>query len=486
MPAHRGPLVAGVDSSTQATKVVVCDGVTGSVVRQGRAPHPGGTQVHPDRWWEAFLAATAEGLLEGVSALAVAGQQHGLVALDDAGQVVRPALLWNDTRSAGAAADLVAELGGPQAWAQAVGSVPVASFTVTKLRWVAEHEPDLAARVAEVLLPHDWLTARLVGGGSVAPGSAVTDRGDASGTGYWSPAQGEYRLDILAAAFGRAVATPRVLAPDALAGETPDGIVVAAGTGDNMAAALGLGLEPGDVAVSLGTSGTVFGVHGSATADASGAVAGFADATGRFLPLVCTLNAARVLTATAQLLGTDLAGLDRLALSARPGAGGLVLLPYLDGERTPDLPHATGTLGGLTRTNSTPENLARAAVEGMLCGLADGLDALTAFGLDVRRVRLIGGAARSAAVQACAPGIFGVPVSVPTPAEYVALGAARQAAWALAARDGSGALPDWGASSQGPLTAGAPATPTAGAPADAAGVRAAYQVLRRTVHPAGA
>jgi xylulokinase len=463
MPADR-VLVAGVDSSTQSTKVMVCDAATGEVVRERRAAHPDATEVHPDIWWEAFRLATADDLLDGVAAISVAGQQHGMVTLDAERQVVRPALLWNDTRSAGAAHDLIDELGGRAAWAEATGSVPVASFTVTKLRWLAEHEPGLAARVQDVVLPHDWLTSRLLDSGDL-----VTDRGDASGTGYWSPATGAYRSDLLELAFGRTIGTPRVLGPSERAGQTADGMLVAAGTGDNMAAALGLSIGPGDVVVSLGTSGTVFATYDAVTADASGFVAGFADATGRQLPLVCTLNAARVLTATAAMLGTDLAGLDRLALAAPPGAGGLVLLPYLDGERTPDLPDATGTLGGLTRTNATPENLARAAVEGMLCGLADGIDALRMVGVPVERVLLIGGAARSAAVAAVAPLVFGCPVALPAPAEYVARGAARQAAWTLS---GEAVSPAW-PGSLNPLPE-AIVVPE---------IRDAYSALRRVVHP---
>ena len=367
-------LVAGVDSSTQSTKVLVCRARTGEVVRSGRAPHPDGTSVHPSAWWEAFESATADGLLDGVSALAVGGQQHGMVALDDDDDVVREALLWNDTRSAGAAADLVEELGGAQAWVDAVDLVPVASFTVTKLRWLAQHEPENAARVASVVLPHDWLTGRFLrsrGGDD----RWTTDRGDASGTGYWSAGTG-YRDDLVRLAFGRDLRLPRVLGPAEAAGRTADGMLVGAGTGDNMAAALGLQLETGDVAVSLGTSGAVFAPHDSAIGDPTGIIAGFADATGGHLPLACTLNAARVLTAAASMLGTDLAGLDRLALGAQAGAGGLTLLPYLDGERTPDLPDATGTLSGLTRANATPQNLARACVEGMLLNLVAGVDAL--------------------------------------------------------------------------------------------------------------
>jgi xylulokinase len=458
-------LVAGVDSSTQSVKVIVCDAESGAVVREGRSPHPDGTECEPEAWWDALAAASA-GLLEGVEALAVAGQQHGMVVLDQASQVVRPALLWNDTRSASAAADLVHELGGAQQWADAVGSVPVAAFTVTKLRWLSRAEPDHASRVARVMLPHDWLTWRLAG----RPEVATTDRGDASGTGYWSPATGEYRTDLLVRAFGRDLAVPRVAGPAELIGETRQGIALAAGTGDNMAAALGLGLESGDVVVSLGTSGTAFAVAGSPSHDGSGQVAGFADATGRWMPLVCTLNAARVLSATAAMLGVNLNGLSDLALSAPPGAAGLTLLPYLDGERTPDLPGATGSLHGMTRVNMTPATMARAAVEGMLCGLADAVDALVSVGVSPRRVVLIGGAAVSPAVRTVAAALFGGTVSVPAPAEYVAVGAARQAAWALR---GGAEPPTW----EQPGTEVVVADPTPG-------VRDAYGMVRSIAHPA--
>ncbi|TLW93811.1 xylulokinase [Saccharomonospora piscinae] len=462
-------LVAGVDSSTQSTKVMVCDARTGAVVRSGRAEHPDTTEVAPAEWWSALTSAT-DGLLDGVSAIGVAGQQHGMVTVDDDDEVVRPALLWNDTRSAQAATDLTAELGGPQAWAEAIGSVPVASFTVTKLRWLAEHEPDRADRVARVMLPHDWLTWRLVGG------EPVTDRGDASGTGYFSPAKGEYRADILTRAFGgRHPELPRVLEPAGVAGYTSDGTLVSAGTGDNMAAAFALGAGEGDVVVSLGTSGTVFGVSETPAADPTGTVAGFADATGRFLPLACTLNAARVLTATAGLLGVDLAGLDRLALAAAPGAGGLTLLPYLDGERTPNLPDAAGSLFGLRRATMTPENVARAAVEGMLCGLAAGLDAVREHGITVRRVLLTGGAAQSASVRAVAPIVFGVPVVVPEPREHVAIGAARQAAWARAA---TAEPPAWG----GDGSAVRLPEPDAGDAAEGERLRGRYAEVRQRVH----
>ncbi len=507
-------LVAGVDSSTQSTKVLLCDADDGTVVGRGSAPHPGGTECDPAAWWAALLAAGA-GLLDRAAAIGVAGQQHGMIVLDEDGQVIRPALLWNDLRSAGAATELIAELGGPGWWADTTGSVPTASFTVTKLRWLAEHEPGNARRTASVLLPHDWLTWRL---GGAARGGPVTDRGDASGTGYFSPATGQWLPDVAAAALGHPVLLPRVAAPGEAvgraAGGTPqpagpasvagpasravtaapastltpanpltparpltpaspltpanpltpaspltpaapltpvalpttntsllsEGTVISAGTGDNMGAALGLGLAAGDVVISIGTSGTAFAVSEIPAADPSGAVAGFADATGRFLPLVCTINAALVLSATAAMLGTDNDGLSRLALAAEPGAGGLTLLPYLDGERTPDRPGATGVLRGLTTRNATSENLARAAVEAVLASLADAAGYLGGCGIEQRRVLLTGGGARSEAVCRIAPGIFGAPVLVPEPDEYVALGAARQAAWALA---GTAEPPGW-------------------------------------------
>lgn len=266
MPPVGRVLVAGVDSSTQSTKVVVRDADTGAELRSGSAPHPVGTEVDPAAWWAALQqAVAAAGGLDDVSALAVSGQQHGMVCLDEAGEVVRPALLWNDTRSAAAATELVAELGA-QAWADAVGTVPVASITATKLRWLAEHEADNARRTAAVCLPHDWLTWKLLGTGDLA--DLVTDRSDASGTGYWSPATGEYRLDLLRLALGRDdVVLPRVLGPHDAVGRTPAGVLLGPGTGDNAGAALGLGATRGDVVISIGTSGVVCAVSAVGTTD---------------------------------------------------------------------------------------------------------------------------------------------------------------------------------------------------------------------------
>lgn len=433
-------LVAGVDSSTQSCKVVVRDADSGRLVRSGSAAHPAGTCVDPLAWWSAWLeAAEAAGGVDDVAAMAVGGQQHGMVCLDESGSVVRDALLWNDTRSAGAATQLIDELaGGAKGWADAIGSVPVASFTVTKLRWLAEHEPENAARTAAVCLPHDWLTWRLRGADAI--GELITDRGDASGTGYWSPESGNYRNDLLQLAFGAQPALPRVLGPAEPAGHTAGGILLGPGTGDNAAAALGITAEPGDVIVSIGTSGVVSAVSSHPTADPSGIVAGFADATGHFLPLVCTLNAARVLDSTARLLGVSHEELSALALSAPAGADGLVLVPYFDGERTPNRPDAAGSLVGLTHESTTPAHLARAAIEGLLCGLADGLDALREHGVAIERVLLVGGGARSEALRRIAPTIFATPVVVPPRSEYVADGAARQAAWVLS---GAAGPPQW-------------------------------------------
>ena len=434
-------LVAGVDSSTQSCKIVICDVDTGAVERTGRASHPVGTEIEPEQWREALRRAIADaGGLDDVAAISIGGQQHGMVVLDAAGRVIRPALLWNDTRSAAAATALVTEVGAAS-FAERTGSVPVASFTITKLRWLADAEPQNAALVAAVALPHDWLTWRLRGFGPDNPvlTELITDRSDASGTGYFDPRSNEYDRALLSLALRRdasGIVLPTVLAPNE--SRSAGALVIAAGAGDNAAAGLGLGAHTGDVVVSIGTSGTVFAVTETVTSDASGTVAGFADASGAFLPLVATLNAARVLDSVAGLLGVDHAELGRLALEAQPGADGAVLQPYFEGERTPNLPDATATLFGLTLASTTRANLARAAIEGMLCGLADGLDAIRAQGVEARRVLLIGGAAQNEAVAAIAGQVFDIPVEVPSPAEYVAFGAAVQAAWAL-----SNARPDW-------------------------------------------
>lgn len=428
-------LVAGVDSSTQSVKVVIRDAVTGELVRSGRASHPAGTEVDPQSWWLALQEAieTAGGL-DDVSGISIGGQQHGMVVLDKDGNVIRPALLWNDTRSAQAASDLNDEyekIHEGEPISAAVGSRLVAAFTVSKVRWLADNEPENANNVAAIALPHDWLSWKLSGSKNLY--DLFTDRSDASGTGYFDPVASEYRRDILALALksDREIILPKVLGPFEIAARTATGIAIAVGCGDNAGAALGVGAQSGDVVVSLGTSGTAFSVSTTPTHDSRGYVAGFDDATGNFLPLVCTLNAARILDAGAKILGISLNEFGERALAAQPGADGLTLLPYFEGERTPDRPEATGTLTGLSLSNSTPENFARAMIEGMLCGLVDAVSQLGAQGVEVGRILIIGGAAKNPAIAPIASSLFGKPVFLPKDGEYVADGAAKQIAWAL-------------------------------------------------------
>jgi xylulokinase len=428
-------LIAGVDTSTQATKVEIRDADTGALVAHGRAPHPIVTppvsEQHPRDWWDAFEGAWSAAGSPDVAAISVAAQQHGCVVLDAAFEPLRPAKLWNDVTTAPDAAWLLDQLpAGAAGWAQAAGNVPVAALTISKLSWLHRSEPDTWSRLAHVCLPHDWMTMRLTG-------RLATDRGDASGTGYWSPTEERYRFDLLEIVDRDrdwSGAVPEVLGPIDAVG-TWQGAVVGPGTGDNMAAALGLGLEPGDVAVSIGTSGTVFAVSDTPAADPRGEVAGFADATGRYLPLVCTLNATRVTDAVAGLVGRSIEELDRLAAEEAPGAGGLVLLPYLDGERTPDRPEATGTLAGI-RSDVSAGQVARAAYEGVVCGLLDGLDALARHArVDDGALWLVGGGSRSSTYRQVLADLSRRPVTTRDDVESVALGAAVQAAATLAGEE---------------------------------------------------
>jgi xylulokinase len=448
------PLVVGVDSSTQSTKVEARELASGRLVASGRAGHPAVTpplsEQSPDAWWDALVVAFEQlgGHRDDVVSMSIAGQQHGLVLVDDLGRVVRPAKLWNDTTSAPDAARLVADHGASW-WSQACGSVPVAAFTVSKLAWMALHETAALERTSQVMLPHDHLTWR-------ATGEHVTDRGDASGTGWFDPVTNTYLApQLAAAAAGIGVdQLPRVAGVGEAIGTLTDdaagalglgpGVVVGPGTGDNMAAALGLGLEPGDAVISLGTSGTVYATSATATNDSSGAVAGFADAAGRFLPLVCTLNATRVTDTMATLMGMDRDQFAAMSLAADPSESGPTMLPYLDGERTPNLPEARGALFGL-QNSTTREALARAAHDGVICGLLDGLDALVACGVSVDgRLFLVGGGARSAAYRQRCADLSGRSVIVPEADETVATGAAVQAAAVFDERSSAEVARDWG------------------------------------------
>jgi xylulokinase len=427
-------LVAGVDASTQATKVLVVDAHDGRVVASGRAPHEvtgtgGARETDPEVWWRALRAALEQtGRAGAVSAISVAGQQHGLAALDGAGRPLRPAILWNDTRSAREARELTEALGGAEAWAERIGLVPVPSFTATRWAWLRRHEPATAAAARAVRLPHDFVTERLCGRGA-------TDRGDASGTAWWSTRDEAYSGEVLELIDLDPALLPEVLGPREAAGEVgrpaarnlglAEGTVVGPGTGDNMGAALGLGAAAGEPVVSLGTSGTAYAVMEERAADPSGTVAGFADASGRFLPLTATLNATLAVDRVAGWLG-----LDREAAAERTA---VVVLPYLDGERTPNLPRAAGLIAGL-RHATTREEILLAAYEGAAASLVEALDLLAeqGSGLDPDApLLLIGGGARGTVWQRVVARLSGRAVQVPDAEELVALGAAAQAAACL-------------------------------------------------------
>ncbi|WP_306326118.1 xylulokinase [Streptomyces venezuelae] len=461
MPTSRS-VVIGVDSSTQSTKAAAVDADTGELLATGRAPHTvtgtsGARESDPEEWWTALATAVRAAVRQAgvpagaVTGIAVAGQQHGLVTLGADGRPLRPALLWNDTRSAPQAAALAERLGGPASWLARTGSVPVASMTAAKWQWLRENEPRHAAAATGVRLPHDHLTERL-------SGHPVTDPGDASGTCWYGtgPGVGAYDREILdllgldpallpAVAPGGAtrVGTLTPAAADALG--LPRTVAVAAGTGDNMAAAVGLGLGGAGLldhpVVSLGTSGTVFAATRTRPADPG--LAGFAATDGTYLPLGCTLNCTLAVDRFATLLGLD-------REDAAPG-GEVVVLPYLDGERTPDLPHAAGLVTGL-RHGTEPRAVLGAAYEGAAFTVLRALDGLlAACGLDPadpavrdRPLRLIGGGARGRAWTETVRRLSGRPLVVPTASELVALGAAALAAGAVTGEDPVALTTAWG------------------------------------------
>jgi len=456
MAERRGGLVAGVDSSTQATKVVLVEPETGRRVATGRAPHDvtgvaGARESDPECWWTALRVALAQtGRAGDVAAIAVAAQQHGLVTLDEHARPVRPAVLWNDTRSGPDADDLVAAWGA-DTWADRVGSVPVPSFTVTRWAWLRRTDPEAADRTRAIRLPHDYLTERLCG-------RAVTDRGDASGTGWWSTATEAYAPEVLALpavaldpallpeVAGPGEAVGRVRAEAAAELGLPTDVIVGPGTGDNMGAALGLGIRPGEPVLSLGTSGTAYLTSERRPADPSGIVAGFADATGRFLPLACTLNCTLAVDRVADWLR-----LDRAHVAP---SGGVVVLPWFDGERTPNLPGASATIVGL-RQASEPGAILMATYEGALVGLLEAIDRITELvggAAPDAPLTLIGGGANGPVWQATAQRLSGRPIRIPAEPELVALGAAVQAASVLGGEAGPAIARRWSVSVTGDRT----------------------------------
>ncbi len=425
-------LVAGIDCSTQSTKVLVVDLESGEQVAIGRASHEvfgigGARESDPEGWWTALRDAIAmAGMGAEIGAISVAGQQHGMVVLDAAGRPLRAAKLWNDTESAPDAAALTEALGGPDWWANHIGLVPVASFTATKWAWLRRMEPEIAAATAAIRLPHDFVTERLSGVGA-------SDRGDSSGTAWWSTETGEYAPAILEHELVQLdpALLPKVLGPNERAGTVtreaavflgiPEGIPVGPGTGDNAGAAVGLGLESGVPVISLGTSGTAFMVSESRIIDPTGTVAGFADATGRFLPLAATLNCTVAVDRLAAWLG-----LDREDVASETG---VVVLPYFDGERTPNLPNAAATIVGLRHTTE-PREILLAAYRGAVVGLLDALDVIDSRSSGIAEdapVVLVGGGAKGETWRRVVGQMTGRAVQIPENTELVALGAAAQA-----------------------------------------------------------
>jgi xylulokinase len=448
-------LYVGVDSGTQSVKAVVLDLARGRVVAEARAPHrllpglpPGHLEQDPREWTAALDRVLAEvsGQInpQKIRAIGVSGQQHGFVPLDERGDVIRPAKLWCDTSTAEECRILTRRLGGPAAVLRRTGLPFLPGYTAPKVLWLKRHEPDNFRRLRHILLPHDYLNWHLTG-------RYTMERGDASGTGFLDVRSGKWSPAAMAA-VDRCVAgcLPPLIPAHAAAGTVrtdlgrrwgwPDGVVVSAGGGDNMMGAIGTGnISPGTVTASFGTSGTIYAWTRHPVVDPAGEIAAFRSSCGGALPLLCTMNVTRVIDQVRALFGWDHAQFDRAAAAVPAGAGGLTLLPYFEGERTPNLPEGTGVLFGLNAGTLVPGVLARAALEGVTLGLNYGLVRLRALGIRPREIRLTGGGARSALWRQTAADVFGVPVVAMVEDEGAALGAALQAAWCQeeGGRDGS-------------------------------------------------
>lgn len=432
----RRRLVAGVDCSTQATKVVVVDVETGRMVTNGRVAHDtfrdgAASETDPENWWSALAGALSQtGCSNEVDAISIAAQQLGIVTLDRCHRPLRRAILWDDTRSAEAAVQLRESLGGMASWAEAVGTQPMAGLSVASWSWLRNAEPTIAEQTKFVRLPHDFLTERLTG-------NSVTDRGDASATGWWSSRRESYVPEVLELPIVQLHRSmlPQVLGPDEPAGvvrrEAAEwcglraGVCVACGTGDNMAAALALAVEPGTPVISLGTSGTAYVRSSYAPADPSGQVFADASASGDHLPLSCTLNATLAVDNLARMLG-----IDREAVSEKSR---VVVLPYLSGERLPIYPNARGSIVGIDHSTTASEILL-AAYEGVAYSLVRSLDVLHdhSSGIDPdAQIILTGGGARGKVWQDTIARLSGRELLIPRSDELVAWGAAAQAAGVL-------------------------------------------------------
>lgn len=443
-------LVVGIDLSTQSCTVEARRAADMSVVARARTPLPPTSppvSEHDARVWWAALEESFRILGEGVelasiAAMSVSGQCHGLVALDEAGEPVRPVKLWNDTSTAAHLEKLLGRVDA-RMWIERTGSRPTAAFTISKLAWFLAEEPESAARTRTILLPHDYINFRLTG-------RFATERSEASGTGYFDSEKNAYDFELLRLCFGDAMEWeslfPEVLGPNERLGEvTADaaralgisaGIPVAVGGGDQHIAALGLGIASGDVVFSLGTSGVVIASSDTPVRDPNGRVDGVANAVGGWLPLVCSLNSTKVTDWFARVLGIGVRELDELALAAEIAAPGPAFAAYLDGERTPAYPLAAGVITGLTG-ETTRSTLARSVFEGVLSGLVRGMGAIEACGVDVSsgKVIAIGGGARSAAYTTILADLLGRPVEVIGEPEATARGACLQALALLRGED---------------------------------------------------
>jgi xylulokinase len=442
----------GIDCGTQGTKAILVDR-QGNRLGAGYAAHAlterdtGAREQEPTWWIAAAQAAMADALgtvpASEVLAIGVSGQQHGLVVLDETMQIIRPAKLWSDTETSPQNEALIQRFGGREQFLERFGILPLTGYTASKLLWLAENEPENFTRIRHILLPHEYLNFWLTG-------KLRAEFGDASGTAYFDVRSRTWAREVLDAIDGgRNIlfpALPELIPFDKAVGHVrPEiqkefgfapGCLVSSGGGDNMMGAIGTGnVSEGIVTLSLGTSSTVYGFRDGPANDPTGRVAPFCSSSGGWLPLVCTMNATNVVTATIKLLGKAVADIDSAMEATAPGAGGLVFIPFLNGERTPDLPQATGTLLGLTSTNFTGEHLIRSAVEGVSFGILNGLRLIHGDG-PLERIRLIGGGARSAAWRQMLADATGAIIEVPTEEEAGCLGAAIQAMYVLSVENG--------------------------------------------------
>ena len=445
-------LFIGIDSGTQSTKGVILDLDRREVVAEASAPHqliaglpPGHLEQHPQEWTAALDAVIRQVAAKvdrtRIRGIGVSGQQHGFVPLDASGDVIRPAKLWCDTSTVEECALLTRKMGGAKAVIRSAGLSFLPGYTAPKILWLKRHEPGHYRRLRHVLLPHDYLNYHLTGNYFMEPG-------DASGTALMDVRKRTWSRAAINAIDPHLADWLPALSPSSTSAGTlrpalarnyglPADVVVSAGGGDNMMGAIGTGnVAPGAVTASFGTSGTIYAYSAKPVVDPRGEIAAFCSSTGGWLPLLCTMNVTLVTEQLRKLFGWDHAALDAAVAATPPGAGGLALLPYFDGERTPNLPGGTGVLAGLNRHTLSPGSLARAGMEGVTLNMNYGLGRLTALGLKPREIRVTGGGARSPVWRQLMADIFGVPVVAMVQDEGAALGGAMQAAWCVALREG--------------------------------------------------